>query len=93
MSLASGVYIYEFLYRGQPAGSLTAPDFHVILAAPSADVLGNATTIYSLAMTPAQAVALGMTLPTVVANIVATVGAQITAVNAALAALQAAKHS
>lgn len=93
MSLASGAFVYEFLYRGQPAGSLTAPDFHVVLAAPSTDVLGNATVIYSPAMTPAQAVALGMTLPTAVASIVTAVGAQITTVNAALAALQAAKHS
>ena len=60
------VYLYEFLYRGQPDGT---GDFHVVLAGASTDAFGVVTTQQSQAMTPDQAAAAGFPLPTLIAGI------------------------
>ncbi len=89
MALPANAYVYEFLYRGQPSGSLVAPSYHVIIACPSQDSFGNATTDHYGPMTPAAAVALGMTLPTIVSAINAALTAQIASLQAQVTALQA----
>ncbi len=87
MTLPANAYVYEFLYRGQPSGSTAAPDYHVIIAIPGTDAFGNPTTAYSQPMTPDQAVAQGLSLPTLIAGINTALTAQITALQSQLAAL------
>lgn len=83
MTLPTGVFVYEFLYRGQPTGSLTPPAYHVVLGFSTTDAFGNPIVQYSAPMTPAAATALGMTLPAVVASINTQVGAQVATLQAA----------
>lgn len=89
MAFPSSAYVYEFLYRGQPPGSAAPPAWHVILAVPDTDGLGNPTTTYSPAMTPDQAVAQGMTLPSLITGINTAVAGQVTALQAQVTTLQA----
>jgi len=87
MNLPANAYVYEFLYRGQPAGSASAPEYHVIAAVPGTDAFGNSTTAYSAPMTPDQAVAQGLTLPALIAGINTALTAEIASLQAQIAAL------
>ncbi len=91
MAFPTNAYVYEFLYRGQPAGSTVAPDYHVIVAVPGTDAFGNPTTAYTAPMTPDEAVAGGLTLPTIIAGINTALTAQIVSLQAENAVLQAAQ--
>lgn len=83
----TGIYVEEFLYRGQPAGG-AASDWSVLLAQSATDAFGNLTTAYLGPLTPAKAASLtGLTLTTAIAGIVAAVQLQINSLNAATAAL------
>ncbi len=63
-------YLYEFLYRGRPAGSAEAPAWHVVLGRhvtpPGAT---DAQFVASGALSPAQAEAAGFPLSAVLAGI------------------------
>ncbi len=63
-------YLYEFLYRGRPAGSAEAPAWHVVIGQhvtpPGA---AEAQFVASGALTPAQAEAAGFPLSAVLAGI------------------------
>ncbi len=63
-------YLYEFLYRGRPAGSADAPAWHVVIGQhvtpPGAS---EAQFVASGALTPAQAEAAGFPLSAVLAGI------------------------
>jgi hypothetical protein len=63
-------FLYEFLYRGRPAGSAEAPSWHVVLGQhvtpPGAT---EAQFVASGALTPAQAEAAGFPLAAVLAGI------------------------
>ncbi|WP_162596312.1 hypothetical protein [Methylobacterium sp. 17Sr1-1] len=63
-------YLYEFLYRGRPAGSAAAPAWHVVLGQ-SVTPPGAAEPhfVTSGALTPAQAEAAGFPLSAVLAGI------------------------
>ncbi|AWB24197.1 hypothetical protein DA075_27705 [Methylobacterium currus] len=66
----SDPYLYEFLYRGRPAGSTEAPAWHVVLGqhvTPPGAV--EAQFVSSGALTPAQAEAAGFPLSAVLAGI------------------------
>jgi hypothetical protein len=89
MTFPANAYFYEFLYRGQPPGSAQAPDYHVIVAVPGTDAFGNPTTSYSQAMTPDQATAGGLSLPTIIAGINTALTAEIATLQAEIASLQA----
>ena len=88
MAFPANAYLYEFLFRGKPPGSAQAPDYHVIVAVPGTDAFGNPTIAYSQAMTPDQATAGGMTLPTIISGINAALTAEIATLQAQLASLQ-----
>jgi hypothetical protein len=90
MTFPANAYVYEFLYRGQPSGSTQAPDYHVIVAVPGTDAFGNPTISYSPAMTPDQATAGGLTLPTIIAGVNTALTAEIATLQAEIASLQAA---
>ena len=79
------VYLYEFLYRGQPDGT---GDFHVVLAGTSTDAFGVVTTQQSKAMTPDQAAAAGFPLPTIIAGINGAMSTTISGLQSQLAAAQ-----
>ncbi|TNC14935.1 hypothetical protein FF100_04995 [Methylobacterium terricola] len=83
-------FLYEFLYRGRPAGSAEAPAWHVILGQyvtlPGAS---NPQFTDSGALTPAQAEAAGYPLATVLAGIDA---AALAGRDAALAEAEAARQ-
>jgi hypothetical protein len=91
MTFPSNAYVYEFLYRGQPPGSTQAPDYHVIVAVPGTDVFGDPMLSYSQAMTPEQAGAGGLALPTLIAGINTALTAQIATLQAENATLQTAQ--
>ncbi|WP_207179909.1 hypothetical protein [Methylobacterium indicum] len=63
-------YLYEFLYRGRPAGSAEAPAWHVVLGR-HVTPLGatEAQFVASGALSPAQAEAAGFPLSAVLAGI------------------------
>lgn len=63
------VFVYEFLYRG---GQTSAPDddtWHVILARPTTDILGNVKLEQTGALTPEKAAELGFTLDNIVRSL------------------------
>lgn len=76
------LHLYEFLFRGRPAGSAEPPAYHVILADDGSDAFGQPTLALSPAMTPGQAKARGFGLP----EIVGAIDAALMAENAALKA-------
>jgi hypothetical protein len=47
MALPVRAFVYEFLYRGQPAGSTQAPSYHAVLGVTSTDEFGNPRVAYS----------------------------------------------
>ncbi|MET7245887.1 hypothetical protein ABZT49_21285, partial [Methylobacterium sp. EM32] len=66
----SEAYLYEFLYRGRPAGSAEPPAWHVVLGqrvTPPGSA--EAQFVASGALTPAQAEGAGFPLSTVLAGI------------------------
>lgn len=83
-------FLYEFLYRGRPAGSAEAPAWHVMIGQhvtpPGA---AEAQFVASGALTPAQAEAAGFPLSAVLAEIDA---AALAARDAALAEAEAARR-
>ncbi|GJD63320.1 hypothetical protein [Methylobacterium frigidaeris] len=86
----SEAYLYEFLYRGRPAGSAEAPAWHVVLGRhvtpPGAS---EAQFVASGALTPAQAEAAGFPLSAVLDGIDA---AALAGRDAAMAAAEAARR-
>ena len=88
MTLPADTYLYEFLYRGQPAGAAQPPAWHVILARPGQDGFGASLLTLSPAMTPDQAAALGVDLPAVLAAINAAALQRIAKLEAEVARLQ-----
>ncbi|MFH6786695.1 hypothetical protein [Methylobacterium sp. MA0201] len=63
-------FLYEFLYRGRPAGSAEAPAWHVVLGQHVTPPGASATQfVASAALTPAQAEAAGFPLAAVLAGI------------------------
>jgi hypothetical protein len=74
------LYLYEFLYRGQPADHPGAPAYHVILADAAKDAFDRDHVNVGPAMTPEQAAAKGFALP----DIIATINAGTMAENASL---------
>jgi hypothetical protein len=64
------IYLYEFLYRGQPPGSSAPPDFHVLLGDAQTDPFTQEPTlVVSSAMTPAQANTAGFSLEAIIGAI------------------------
>jgi hypothetical protein len=88
MAFPANAYIYEFLYRGRAVGDPTPADYHVIVAVPGTDAFGNPTASYSPPMTPDQATAQGLTLPDLIAGINTALTAEVTSLQAQLAAKQ-----
>ena len=62
----------------------------MIVAVPGTDAFGNPTISYSSAMTPDQATAGGLTLPTIIAGVNAALMAQIATLQAQIANLKGA---
>lgn len=83
-------YLYEFLYRGRPAGSAEPPAWHVVLGqSVTPPGAAHAQFVASGALTPAQAEAAGFPLAAVLAGIDA---AALTGRDAALVEAEAARR-
>lgn len=82
------MFVYEFLWRGQPPGSDQLPAYHVILADVVKSGLGMDVITPSTALTPQQAESLGFPLKQIVKDINGKALADLSEVMSANAALQ-----
>ena len=86
LTYPTGVFVQEFLYRGQSAGG---SDWSVVLCQYTTDLMGNPIMARAGPMIPAKAAGApyNQTLTTAIASINAAIQLQINSLNAATAAL------
>lgn len=86
--MAAEIFVYEFLYRGQPAANIANAAWHVTLGASDTDGFGKPSLTLNGPLSIAQAESASFPLPTLLGMINDASLKQIEVLNASVADLQ-----